>query len=147
MGYYNCKNPVKNIKSAIEILTNIKDETVDIEQLITFQYLMYNKFRCKYEELKEAEGLFEMRLPAFEESLRKREEKGIEKGMKKGGIIANLNNAIRMFDENVSTKDVIKFTRIPEENAQYISSLSGNGYTHNEILDFVLKKFYPNLTN
>ena len=54
MGYYNSKNPVKNIKSAIEILTGIKDETADIEQLITFQYLMYNKFRCKYEELKKA---------------------------------------------------------------------------------------------
>ena len=41
-----------------KLLTNIKDETVDIEQLITFQYLMYNKFRCKYEELKEAERFF-----------------------------------------------------------------------------------------
>ena len=81
-----------------------------------------------------------MRLPAFEESLRKREEKGIEKGreegieigidegIKKGGIIANLNNAIRMFDDNVSIKDVIKFTRIPEENVQYISSLSENRF-------------------
>ena len=75
------------------------------------------------------------------------EEKGIDEGRKEGGIIANLNNAIRMFDDNVSIKDVIKFTRIPEENAQYISSLSGNGYTHNEILEFVLKKFYPNIIN
>ena len=77
----------------------------------------------------------------------RKEKQTYDNRIKKEGIIANLNNAIRMFDENVSTKDVIKFTRIPEENAQYISSLSGNGYTHNEILEFVLKKFYPNIIN
>ena len=82
MGYYNCKNKEKNIESAIKILTNTYDENENIEKIISYQYLMYNKFLKKYQNLEKIKELFEMRLPALEQSLKEREEKGIKIGEK-----------------------------------------------------------------
>ena len=74
MGYYNCKNKEKNIESAIKILTNTYDENENIEKLISYQYLMYNKFLKKYKNLEKIKELFEMRLPSYHKD-RKKETK------------------------------------------------------------------------
>ena len=74
IGYYGSEDKVRNIKKSVEILTNIKDETQDMEKLITFQYMMFNKFVRIYDELEKIEGEFEMRLPAFERSLKRERE-------------------------------------------------------------------------
>ena len=84
MGYYSCKNKEKNIETAIKILTSVYDENENMEKLISYQYLMYNKFIKIYKNLERIKGLFEMRLPALEQSLREREEIGIEIGEKRG---------------------------------------------------------------
>ena len=84
MGYYTCKNKDKNIETAIKILTSVYDENENMEKLISYQYLMYNKFIKIYKNLERIKGLFEMRLPALEQSLREREEIGEKRGEKTG---------------------------------------------------------------
>ena len=157
MGYYNCKNKEKNIESAIKILTNTYNENENIEKLISYQYLMYNKFLKKYKNLEKIKELFEMRLPALEQSLKEREEKGIKigekkgikigekNGIEKGEIRTSIKNAITMFKKDFSIKQVIEITEIQEETATYISSLCGNGYTNEQLLNMTIKKYYPHL--
>ena len=62
-----------------------------------------------------------------------------------GEIKNSLKNAITLFDKNFSINEVIEITEITEENAEYLSSLTGNGYTKEEILKMTLKHFYPNI--
>ena len=50
-----------------------------------------------------------------------------------------------MIDKDFTISEVIEITEIPEENAEYVYSLSGNGYTKEEILKKVLNHFYPNI--
>ena len=165
MGYYNCKNKEKNIESAIRILTNTYDENENIEKLISYQYLMYNKFLKKYKNLEKIKELFEMRLPALEQSLKEREEKGIKigekngikigekngikigekNGIEKGEIQNSIKNAITMFKKDFSIKQVIEITEIQEETATYLSSLCGNGYTNEQLLNMIIEKYYPHL--
>ena len=52
---------------------------------------MYNKFLKKYKNLEKIKELFEMRLPALEQSLKEREEKGIKIGEKNGIKIGEKN--------------------------------------------------------
>ena len=72
-------------------------------------------------------------------------KEGIKEGMDFGEIKNGLKNAITMFDKNFSIKEVIEITEIPEENAEYVYSLSGNGYTKEEILKKALNRFYPHI--
>ena len=68
---------------------------------------------------------------------------GIKEGMDFGEIKKGLKNAITMIDKDFSISEVIEITEIPEENAEYVYSLSGNGYTKEEILKKALNRFYP----
>lgn len=68
---------------------------------------------------------------------------GIEEGMDFGEIKKGLKSAITMIDKDFSISEVIEITEIPEENAEYVYSLSGNGYTKEEILKKTLNRFYP----
>ena len=51
-----------------------------------------------------------MRLPAFEESLRKREEKGIEKGIEEGKFDVALN---MIHKKNMSIEEAAEIAEIP----------------------------------
>ena len=74
-------------------------------------------------------------------------DKGIEEGIEKGEIINSLKNAIAMFKEEFSINDVIKITKIPEENAKYICSICNNGHTNKELLELSLKNYYSLMKN
>ena len=82
------------------------------------------------------------RKKGYEEGVIEGFEKGFKEGFRKGKIISNLKNAIAMFDMNYSISDVIKITKIPEENAKYISSLCNKGHTNKEIRELSLYKYY-----
>ena len=75
--------------------------------------------------------------------LQKYKKDGIKEGMDFGEIKNGLKNAITMIDKDFSISEVIEITEIPEENAEYVYSLSGNGYTKEEILKKALNRFYP----
>ena len=83
----------------------------------------------------------------YEEGFRKGFRKGSKEGFREGKIIGNLKNAIAMFDKNYSISDVIKITKIPEENAKYISSLCNKGHTNKEIRELSLYKYYSFMNN
>ena len=87
------------------------------------------------------------RKKGYEEGVIEGFENGFKEGFEKGKIISNLKNAIAMFDMNYSISDVIKITKIPEENAKYISSLCNNGHTDKEIQKLSLYKYYSFMNN
>ena len=114
MGYYSCKNKEKNIETAIKILTSVYDENENIEKLISYQYLMYNKFIKVYKNLERIKGLFEMRLPALEQSLREREEIGIEIGEKRGRTKGKFDVALNMVHKmNMSVEEAAEIAEVP----------------------------------
>ena len=115
---------------------------------------MYNKFLKKYKNLEKIKELFEMRLPALEQSLKEREEKGEKNGIEKGKIRTSINNAITMFKKDFSIKQVIEITEIREETAAKTNmidvdpgKIAGNGYEQTCTLlknsDELLEKVAP----
>ena len=89
------------------------------------------------------EGIKKGKIEGIEEGIKKGKIEGIEEGMDFGEIKKGLKSAITMIDKDFSISEVIEITEIPEENAEYVYSLSGNGYTKEEILKKALNRFYP----
>ena len=70
---------------------------------------------------------------------------GEKNGIEKGEIQTSIKNAITMFKKDFSIKQVIEITEIHEETATYLSSLCGNGYTNEQLMNMTIEKYYPHL--
>ena len=137
--FENNEEFIKLISESIELAKKLNNTKEEITLIQTIQIKLIGKYGTE----KQIEEILKMSELDDNKILQKYKKDGIKEGMDFGEIKNGLKNAITMFDKDFSISEVIEITEIPEENAEYVYSLSGNGYTKEEILKKTLNCFYP----
>ena len=137
--FENDEEFIKLISESIELAKKLNNTKEEITLIQTIQIKLIGKYGTE----KQIEEILKMSELDDNKILQKYKKDGIKEGMDFGEIKNGLKNAITMFDKDFSISEVIEITEIPEENAEYVYSLSGNGYTKEEILKKALNRFYP----
>ena len=145
--FENSKEFIKLISESIELAKKLNNTKEEITLIQTIQIKLIGKYGTEeqIEEILKMSELDDNKILQKYKADGKKEGKieGIKEGMDFGEIKKGLKNAITMIDKDFSISEVIEITEIPEENAEYVYSLSGNGYTKEEILKKALNRFYP----